>query len=201
MSKVYSVGYIVGSISTTSINRRLAGALRKLAPEVGLELHEIPIRELPHYCPDYDENQAECPDAAVQYRRSVSAVDGVLIVTPEYNRSIPGVLKNALDWASRPKDAAPFGGKPSYVVGASPGAIGTAVAQQHLRSILSFLASPELAQPEVYLQYRPGMIDDDDVITIESTREFLRFALQSFAAHLAFHCDSGATDRALNSAA
>ncbi|MGW7823576.1 NAD(P)H-dependent oxidoreductase [Streptomyces puniciscabiei] len=103
MSTTYSVGYIVGSISSVSINRRLAFALEKLAPEAGLVLHEIPIAELPFYNHDYEAPDADYPGAAAEYRDAVSRADGILIITPEYNRSIPGVLKNALDWVSRPK--------------------------------------------------------------------------------------------------
>lgn len=97
------------------------------------------------------------------------------------------MLKNALDWASRPQAEAPLGGKPSYVLGASVGAIGTAVAQQHLRSILSFLASPELAQPEVYLQVKPGLVEDDGTITVDSTRDFFLSALHAFHDHIELH--------------
>ncbi|MFC9431368.1 NADPH-dependent FMN reductase [Streptomyces sp. NPDC056987] len=185
MITTYRVGYIVGSLSSVSINRRLALALEKLAPEAGLVLHEISIAELPFYSQDYEAPDAEFPGAAAEYRDAVTKADGILIVTPEYNRSIPGVLKNALDWASRPKGRAPLSGKPSYAVGASIGAIGTAVAQQHLRSILSFLASPELAQPEVYLHAKPGLIAEDGTITVEATRDFLLHALMAFRQHIA----------------
>lgn len=182
MTTVYNVGVIVGSISAASINRKLAKALARLAPEAGLHLTEIPIVELPFYNRDLD---AAIPATVATYRAAIEAADAVLFVTPEYNRSIPGVLKNAIDWASRPKDAAPLGRKPSYVVGASIGAIGTAVAQQHLRSILSFLAAPEVAQPEVYLQAKPGLLTDDGTVTNDGTRAFLLSALVAFHAHIA----------------
>src|SRR5512134_709695 len=121
----YKVGYFVGSLSSTSINRRLAKALVRLAsPE--LEMIEIPIKDLPLYSPDYD---ADFPPVARALKQSIAGVDALLFVTPEYNRSIPGGLKNAIDWASRPWGQNSFARKPSGVIGASPGAIGTAVAQ------------------------------------------------------------------------
>ena len=121
-----------------SINRKLAQALGKLAPP-GLMLVEIPFKDLPLYSYDYD---ADFPSSARAFKQAIADVDAVLFVTPEYNRSIPGALKNAIDWASRPYGKNAFTRKPSAVIGTSPGAIGTAVAQQHLRSILSFCNSP-----------------------------------------------------------
>lgn len=178
----YNVGVIVGSISSTSINRRLANALTKLAPQAGLELTEIPIAPLPFYSAD---NDASIPAEAAEFKAAVEKAAGVIIVTPEYNRSVPGVLKNALDTASRPWGDNSFAGKPSAVIGISIGAVGTAVAQQHLRSILSFLASPELSQPEGYLQLTEGLIDDDGTVTNESTSEFLLSWLKAVHAHVA----------------
>jgi len=130
----YTVGYFVGSLSTSSINRLLAKALVRLAPRE-LELREIPIKDLPLYNRDHDDAY---PPVATAFKDAIAAVDAVLFVTPEYNRSIPGALKNAIDWASRPYGKNSFARKPSAVIGTSPGKIGTAVAQQHLRSILSF---------------------------------------------------------------
>lgn len=187
MPETFAVGTVVGSISKTSVNRRLALALEKLGPEVGLELREIPIEPLPFYNRDYEEEGASYPAAATEFRERIAAADGILFVTTEYNRSVPGVLKNAIDWVSRPKTDAPMGGKPSYVVGTSRGSIGTALAQQHLRSPLFFLASPQLAQPEVFLRYADGLINDEGEITNEATRDFLRSALQAFHAHLVLH--------------
>lgn len=184
MTRTYNVGYLVGSLSTTSINRRLGLALEKLAPQAGLVLSEVPIEPLPFYNPD-SEPEATYPRPAVEYRDALRHADGILIITPEYNRSIPGVLKNALDWASRPKDAAPLSGKPSYTVGASTGAIGTALAQAHLRSVLGFMASPQMTQPEVYLQFNPNLIEADGTITADSTETFLLSALHAFRAHIA----------------
>lgn len=178
----YNVGFLIGSISSTSINRRLSTALVKLAPQAGLALTEIPISGLPFYSADHD---AAIPAEAAEFKKAIEASDGIILVTPEYNRSVPGVLKNALDTASRPWGRNSFAGKPSAVIGASTGAIGTAVAQQHLRSTLSFLASPELSQPEAYLRMTDGLISDEGEITDESTADFLLAWLKAVHAHIA----------------
>ncbi|MBS0542453.1 MAG: NAD(P)H-dependent oxidoreductase, partial [Proteobacteria bacterium] len=125
----YKVGYFVGSLATASINRLLSKALIRLAP-AELEFTEIPIRDLPLYSYDYD---ADFPPVARAFKQAIADVDALLFVTPEYNRSIPGGLKNAIDWASRPWGQNSFTHKPSAVIGASVGSIGTAVAQQSLR--------------------------------------------------------------------
>jgi chromate reductase len=179
---MYAVGVLIGSLSSTSINRRLVGALSNLAPTVGLQLTEIPIDGLAMYSQDHD---AHYPLAARAFKEAIVRSDAILIATPEYNRSIPGALKNAIDWASRPRGTNAFSGKPSAVIGASLGAIGTAVAQQHLRSILSFCASPELAQPEAYIQMREGLITDEGKITDASTEAFLTDWLGAFHQHIA----------------
>ncbi|WP_428776301.1 NADPH-dependent FMN reductase [Vibrio sp.] len=165
----YKVGYFVGSLSSTSINRKLAKALARLAP-AELELVEIPIRELPLYSQDYDE---DFPPVAKAFKQAIEECDGLLFVTPEFNRSIPGCLKNAIDWASRPWGQNSFAKKPSGVIGTSPGAIGTAVAQSQLRGVLCFCNSPLMNTVEAYIQYHEGLIDDDFEITDERMREFL----------------------------
>jgi chromate reductase len=172
----FKVGYLVGSLATGSINRKLAKALTRLAPPE-LELTEIAIRDLPLYSYDYD---ADFPPVARDFKDAIAAVDAVLFVTPEYNRSIPGGLKNAIDWASRPYGQNSFTRKPSAVIGTSPGAIGTAVAQQQLRSVLSFCNSPQMNAPEAYIQFKPGLITDDGDVTNESTAEFLRNYMAQF---------------------
>ncbi|PRY64624.1 chromate reductase [Glaciihabitans tibetensis] len=182
MTTTYKVGYLVGSLSSVSINRRLALALERLAPARNLELVEIPIAPLPFYSADYD---ADYPTEAREFKSALESVDAVLLVTPEYNRSVPGVLKNALDFASRPWGQNSFAGKPSAVIGTSIGPIGTAVAQQHLRSILSFLASPEMSQPEAYIQTTDGLISPDGEVTSERTAEFLGSWLEAFHTHIA----------------
>jgi len=172
----YTVGYFVGSLARASINRTLSKALIRLAPP-GLELVEIPIRDLPLYSYDYD---AAYPPEGLALKDAIGAVDAVLFVTPEYNRSLPGALKNAIDWASRPWGTNSFAHKPSAVIGASPGALGTAVAQQSLRSILSFCNSPQMNAPEAYIQFKPGLFTDDGEVTDESTAQFLRDYLAEF---------------------
>lgn len=172
----FRVGYFVGSLAKASINRKLAKALVRLAPET-LKMEEILFGDLPLYSYDYD---ADFPDVAKTFKNSLAAVDAVLFVTPEYNRSIPGGLKNAIDWASRPYGKNSFTRKPSAVIGTSPGAIGTAVAQQHLRSLLSFCNSPQMNAPEAYIQFKPGLISDDGEVTDDTTAEFLKSYMEEF---------------------
>jgi chromate reductase len=172
----YKVGYLVGSLAAASINRKLAHALIRLAPE-GLEFSEISFRDLPLYSYDYDD---EFPPVARAFKAAIVASDAVLFVTPEYNRSIPGGLKNAIDWASRPYGTNAFARKPSAVIGASPGAIGTAVAQQHLRSLLSYCNSPQMNAPEAYIQFTPGLITDEGEVTVPATEQFLRTYMAEF---------------------
>jgi chromate reductase len=179
----YTIGYIVGSISSTSINRRLAKALARVAPE-GTKLVEIPIAELPFYSPDSD---ADYPPVARAFKDAIAAVDGVIFVTPEYSRSIPGVLKNAIDWASRPYGQNSFTGKPTAVIGTSGGPIGAAVAQQHLKQILTHFDSPQLGQPEGFIQSTPGLFTDDGEITNAGTAEFLKAYLTAFARLISKH--------------
>ena len=177
----FTVGYFVGSLSSISINRKLAWALVQLAPD-GLTLREIPIRDLPLYSQDHDKNY---PPPAQALKRAIAEVDAVLFVTPEYNRSIPGALKNAIDWASRPWGQNSFTRKPSAVIGASTGAIGTAVAQQSLRSVLSFCNSPQMNAPEAYIQFKPDLIDDEGNVSVPSTETFLRDYMTSFQQFIA----------------
>lgn len=172
----YRVGYFVGSLSSVSINRRLSKALLRLAPDE-LVFTEIAIGNLPLYNRDLD---GDFPQVARDYKASIAAQEALLFVTPEYNRSIPGALKNAIDWASRPHGENVIARKATAVIGASTGAIGTAVAQQQLRSVLSFLQAPQMNAPEAYIQLRPGLIDDEGVVTDESTEAFLRGFMVSF---------------------
>jgi chromate reductase len=176
----YTVGYFVGSIATASINRKLAQALIKLAP-AELEFTEIPIRDLPLYSYDYD---ADYPPAGRALKEAIESVDAVLFVTPEYNRGMPGALKNAIDWASRPWGTNSFADKPSGVIGGSPGGIGTAVAQQSLRSALSFCDSRQMTAPEAYIQITEGLITDDGDVTNAGTADFLRGFMESFLEHI-----------------
>jgi chromate reductase, NAD(P)H dehydrogenase (quinone) len=172
----YKVGYFVGSLSSASINRLLSKALVRVAPSE-LELIEIPYKDLPLYNRDYD---ADYPAVAREFKNVIASVDAVLFVTPEYNRSIPGALKNAIDWASRPHGTNAFTRKPSAVIGTSPGKIGTAIGQMHMRSILSFCNSPQMNSIEAYIQFTPGLINDDGHVTNDSTAAFLQKYMMEF---------------------
>jgi len=176
----YKVGYFIGSLSSTSINRILGKALIRLSPP-GLEFHEIHFKELPLYAPEYEKDY---PPAAAALKAAIAASDAILFVTPEYNSSIPGGLKNAIDWASRPSTKNSFARKPSAVIGASPGKIGTAVAQQHLRSILGYCNSPQMNAMEGYIQFTPGLITPEGQVTVEATETFLRKYMEEFHAFI-----------------
>ena len=176
----YTVGYFVGSLAKASINRKLAVALTRLAPPE-LELREIPIGDLPLYSYDYD---AAYPPEGKALKDAIAAVDAVLFVTPEYNRSIPGALKNAIDWASRPWGTNSFARKPSAVIGTSPGKIGTAVGQQHVRSIMAFCNSPMFNAIEAYIEFTPNLISDDGEVTVTSTRDFLASYMSEFHGYI-----------------
>ena len=175
----YKVGYFVGSLSSTSINRVLSRALIRLAPQ-DMEFTELPIGDLPLYSPDFDNDY---PPQARALKDAIAASDAVLFVTPEYNRSIPGALKNAIDWASRPWGQNSFDHVPAAVIGASPGQIGTAVAQQSLRAVLSFCNARQMTAPEAYITLTPGLIADDGEVTNESTAAFLADFMQEFRVH------------------
>ncbi|MHB1297940.1 MAG: NADPH-dependent FMN reductase [Gemmatimonadaceae bacterium] len=179
--KNHKVGYFIGSLARGSINRKLAKALIRLAPQ-SLTFAEIPFANLALYSSDYD---ADYPPPARALKDAIKAVDALLFVTPEYNRSIPGGLKNAIDWASRPYGENSFTHKPSAVIGTSPGAIGTAVAQQSLRSVLSFCNSPQMNAPEAYIQFTPGLVTDDGEVTDITTEAFLRHFMEEFHTFIA----------------
>ena len=174
--KTYRVGYLVGSLSSTSINRTLSKALVMLAPD-DLEMVDIPIRDLPIYSPDYD---ADYPPEARALKERLASVDAVLFVTPEYNRGLPGGLKNAIDWASRPWGHNSFARKPTAMIGASPSKIGTAVAQQNLKSVLSFCNAPQMSAPEAYIQFTPGLFTETGEVTDTTTAQFLTDYMNAF---------------------
>jgi chromate reductase len=176
MTTMFKVGYFVGSLSSTSINRKLSKALVRLT-HPGFTMSEIPFRDLPIYSPDYD---ADYPPVARAYKQAIADADAILFVTPEYNRAVPGGLKNAIDWASRPWGQNSFTRKPSAIIGASIGSIGTAVAQQNLRSILSFCNSPQMNAIEAYIHFTPDLITDDGEVTNSSTRDFLANYMAEF---------------------
>jgi chromate reductase len=157
--------------------RQGAGAPRSTgAPDDGDSFKDLSL-----YSYDYDANY---PPSATAFKNAIAAVDAVLFVTPEYNRSIPGALKNAIDWASRPYGTNAFARKPSAIIGTSPGKIGTAVAQQHLRSILSFCNSPQMNSLEAYIHFEPGLVTEDGQVTNLSTEEFLRNYMAEFHAFI-----------------
>ena len=174
----YKIGYLIGSLASTSINRTLGTALIRLAP-AELEFTEIPIRDLPLYSSDYD---ADFPPAGRALKAAIEASDGILFVSPEYNRSIPGALKNAIDWGSRPWGTNSFARKPTGIIGASPGGIGTAVMQSSMRGVLSFLDAPQLNSPEAYIQFDADVFTPDGEVTNEGTKTFLRHYMEEYSA-------------------
>ena len=177
------IGTIVGSLSADSINRTMAKSLTVLIGERA-EVVDIAIGGLPLYNSDRD----PAPPASVRHFKSaVSEIDGLLVVTPEYNRTMPAALKNAFEWGSRPYGQSIWSGIPAGVVGTSPGAIGTAAAQQHVRNVMSFLDMPTLTQPEVYLQFRPDLFTADGLITDGRTRAFLANWTDRFVDHVLRH--------------
>jgi len=152
----YEIAVIVGSLRKDSFNRKMAGAIARLAPP-DFAFQQVQIGDLPLYNQDDDAGPA---DSVKRLKREIAASRGLLFVTAEYNRSIPGVLKNAIDHASRPYGQSAWAGKPAGVIGVSVGATGTSMAQQHLRNILAYLDVPTLGQPEIYLQAKDGLFDE-----------------------------------------
>lgn len=182
----YQIALIVGSLRKDSINRKLAHALTRLAP-ADFSFKEIRIDDLPLYNQDDDSQQAA---PVLRLKSEVAASQGLLFVSPEYNRSIPGVLKNAIDHGSRPYGQSVWGGKPAGVLGASVGAIGTALAQQHLRNVLAYLDVPTLGQPEAFIHYKEGFIDDDGNVG-EGSRKFLQTWMDKYVAWVKTHNNAG----------
>ena len=172
----FKVGYFVGSLSKRSINRTLSRALIRVAPS-DLEFTEISIKDLPLYNYDFD---PDYPPEGRALKDAIAKVDAVLFVSPEYNRSIPGPLKNAIDWASRPWGTNSFTRKPSGIIGASPGSIGTAVGQQSLRAVLAYCNSPLFNEIEAYINFKHEVFSDDGEISDESTATFLRDYMKAY---------------------
>lgn len=171
------VAVIVGSLRRDSLNLRLAKALARLGESKGLALRIVPLGALPLYNEDLWEDP---PASVLTFKEAVAPAQAVLFVTPEYNRSFPGVLKNAMDWGSRPYGQSVWSKKPAGIVGASPGAIGTAAAQAQLRSAAAALGVALLCHPEVYLSFKPDLIDADGQIAEDATRDFLDRYLEAF---------------------
>jgi len=176
------VAVVVGSLRKESFNQRLADAVARLAPGE-FAFKQLQIGDLPLYNQDDDANQAE---PVKRLKGEITAAKGVLFVTAEYNRSIPGVLKNAIDHASRPYGQNAWAGKPAGILGISPGAIGTAIAQQHLRTILAYLDMPTLGQPEVFLQMKGGFFDEEGNIG-PASKSFLQGWMDRFVAWVKQH--------------
>lgn len=166
---MYKVAVFVGSLRKDSINAKFARALARRA-EGRLAFSFVELGDVPIYDEDLWANP---PAGVLRMKDDIAAADAVLFVTPEYNRSIPPVVKNAIDWGTRPWGQNSWSGKPAAIVGTTSGAVGTAAAQAHLRDIVSVIGSPLMVQPEVYFVTRPGLIDDEDSVTNEETGKFL----------------------------
>jgi chromate reductase, NAD(P)H dehydrogenase (quinone) len=178
----YTVAVVVGSIRRDSFNRKLATAIAKLAPSE-FSLKQVKIDDLPLYSQDDDANPAP---PVKRLKDEIRAARALIFVTPEYNRSMPGVLKNAIDHASRPYGQSVWGGKPAGVLGVSVGAVGTAVAQQHLRNTLAYLDVPTLGQPECFIQMKEGLFDDAGGIG-QASRKFLQEWMDRYVAWVKRH--------------
>jgi chromate reductase, NAD(P)H dehydrogenase (quinone) len=183
----YQVAVVVGSLRKESINRKLANALITLAPPE-FSFKQLEIGDLPLYNQDDDANQAP---TVKRLKAEIAAASALLFVTPEYNRSVPGVLKNALDNASRPYGQNAWGGKPAGVIGASIGAIGSAVAQQHLRNILAYLDVPALCQPEAFIQVKEGFFDEKGGVANADTQKFLQAWMDLYVIWVRYHLQQG----------
>ncbi|MEP7303504.1 MAG: NAD(P)H-dependent oxidoreductase [Caldimonas sp.] len=178
MASPKNVAVVVGSLRKASLNRKLALALQAIAPE-GLKLEIVEISQLPHYNQDDDANP---PPATVAFKQAIAAADALLFVTPEYNRSVPGVLKNAIDVGSRPYGKSVWSGKPGAVISVSPGAMGGFGANHHLRQSLVFLDVPAMPQPEAYVGGAGDLFDDAGGLKKPETTQFLEKFLAAFAA-------------------
>jgi chromate reductase len=183
----YRVGVVIGSLRRDSFNRKLADAIVKLGPPE-FSFTQLEIGDLPLYNQDDDGNPA---DQVKRLKAEITESDGILFVTPEYNRSMPGVLKNALDHASRPYGESAWAGKPAGVIGASIGAIGTAIAQQHLRNSLAYLDMPTLGQPEAFIQVKEGLFDEAGNIGNEDSRKFLQGWIDRYVGWVKRHAGKG----------
>ncbi|MBC7860222.1 MAG: NAD(P)H-dependent oxidoreductase [Burkholderiaceae bacterium] len=178
----YHIAVIVGSLRRDSFNRKMADAIARLAPPE-FSFEQVEIGDLPLYNQDDDGHPAE---QVKRLKAQIANAQGLLFVTPEYNRSLPGVLKNAIDHASRPYGQSAWGGKPAGVLGVSPGAAGTAMAQQHLRNILAYLDVPTLGQPEAFIQAKDGLFDEAGDIG-EGSRKFLQGWMDQYVGWIRKH--------------
>lgn len=180
---MFKITVFVGSLRKESINKKLMRALDKLNhPQLKFNIYDY--SDVPLYNQD---NETNMPASVVNLKKEIETTDGILFVTPEYNRSIPTALKNIIDWGTRPYGKNSWANKPGAIIGTSPGAVGTAVGQAHLRSIVVALGMIILGQPEVYLVYKNGLIDDNDVITNPDTAKFLQGFLDTFSRWMEAH--------------
>lgn len=178
----YNIAVVVGSLRQDSFNRKMANAIVRLAPPE-FSFQQVQIGDLPLYNQDDDGHPSE---PVKRLKTHITAAQGLLFVTPEYNRSLPGVLKNAIDHASRPYGQSVWAGKPAGVLGVSPGAAGTAMAQQHLRNILAYLDVPTLGQPEVFIQAKDGLFDGAGNIG-DGSRKFLQNFMDQYVGWIRTH--------------
>ena len=179
---IYQIAVVIGSLRKDSFNLKLANAIVKLAPPE-FSFQQVQIGDLPLYNQDEDANQAE---SVKRFKSEIKSAQGILFVTPEYNRSIPGVLKNAIDHASRPYGQNAWAGKPAGVIGVSIGVIGTAMAQQHLRNVLAFLDVPTLSQPEAFIHAKDGLFDESGNIGADS-KQFLQSWMDKYVVWVKKH--------------
>lgn len=175
---MHRIGVIVGSLRKDSINLKLARVLAKLGKDK-FDFNIIKLDDVPMYNEDLWENP---PESVLRLKKEVEFSDAILFVTPEYNRSFSPVVKNAIDWGTRPYGQNSWAGKPASVIGASPGAVGTSHAQSQLRSIVPILDMALMGQPEVYLSFKPEFYDENDDVTDQSTKDFLEKYLVKFDA-------------------
>ena len=180
---MYTVAVFVGSLRKESFNKKLALALAELG-KGKLNFVIVPLDDVPMYNQDLE---TDLPAPVARIKKAVQEADGLLLVTPEYNRSIPPVLKNALDWCSRPVGKSVLGGKPVALAGTSPGMVGTAAVQSHLRSVLTMLTMAVMGQPEVYIVWNPDYFDAENRVVDERNRSFLTMFLDKFEAWIGIH--------------
>ena len=180
---MYTIAVFVGSLRKESFNKTLALALADLGKDQ-FAFNIVTLDDVPMYNQDLEN---DLPAPVVRMKKAVADADGVLFVTPEYNRSIPPVLKNALDWCSRPPGKGVWGGKPAALAGTSPGAVGTAAVQSHLRSVMTMLGMCVMGQPEVYIVWNPDYFDSESRVVDEKNRSYLTMFLQKFHAWIAMH--------------
>ena len=180
---MHTIAVLVGSLRKESFNKKLALALAALGKET-FRFNIIPLDDVPMFNQDLEGN---LPEPVARMKQAVKEADGMLLVTPEYNRSIPPVLKNALDWCTRPPGTSVLGGKPVAIAGTSPGMVGTAAVQSHLRSVLSMLGMVVMGQPEVYIVWNPDYFDAEHRVVDEKNRSFLSLFLDKFNGWITMH--------------